>query len=192
MKFAPRSTLGLIALLIFPGHVRVSGEPLPPPQIVRVVSRNFQFEAESDPETKETVVYRLDDGPQGGSMRGAMLWKFPKWFRGFELSNDGEIIVAQPDSLNLLPPDTARDDYVLLSFISRGKLIREITLKQLLGSRSKLRPTSDGVLWGHLYRQDETGSLILVDTVIGFLIFDIHSAKCVFPPNNSIDPPAAR
>jgi hypothetical protein len=114
MKFAPRSTLGLIALLIFPGHVRVSGEPLPPPQIVRVVSRNFQFEAESDPETKETVVYRLDDGPQGGSMRGAMLWKFPKWFRGFELSNDGEIIVAQPDSLNLLPPDTARDDYVLL------------------------------------------------------------------------------
>jgi hypothetical protein len=124
-------------------------------------------------------------------MRGAMLWTFPKWFRGFELSNDGEVIVTQPNSLNLLPPD-AQDDYVLLSFIRHGKLVREITLKQLIGSHSKLRSTSEGLLWGLLYRADETGSLILVDTVVGYFIFDIHTAKCVFPEKNSIDRPTDR
>jgi len=126
--------IGSLLPLILP---KLSGDtPLPPPEVVRVASRNFNVGAESDPQTNETTVYRQNRGPEGGIARGETLWKFPRWFRVFQVSNDDNTIVAETDYLNLLPPDVARDDYVLLTFIVHGKVIREITVRQLLGSRS--------------------------------------------------------
>jgi hypothetical protein len=190
MRLWVRSAL-FLALFNCLRPLAVSAEPLPPPQITRALSKNLQFEAESDPQTGETIVYTHNRDPQGGWARGEKLWKFRRWFRSFSLSNDGSALVAGPNDLNLLPAENARDDYVLLSFIITGKLIREITLKQLLGSPSKLRPTSDGLLWGHVYFEGmDPNDLVFVDTVVGFFIFDSHTAKCLFPPKNAIDPPA--
>ncbi len=46
--------------------------------------------------------------------------------------------------------------------------------------------------WGRgLYGIDENG-FAFVDTVVGLFIFDAHTGKCVFPPNNQIDPVGAR
>lgn len=121
-----------------------------------------------------------------------MLWKFPRWFRAFQLSNDGNALVAETDYLNLLPSNIAEDTYPLLTFIVRGKVVREITVKQLVGSRSNLQPTSSHLLWGRgLYGIDRNGSAF-VDTVIGFFIFDAHTGKCLFPANNHIDPPSSQ
>jgi len=99
--------------------------------------------------------------------------------------------LGETNYLNLLPPDIAQD-YVLLTFVVRGKVIREITLKELLGSPSKLQRTPSHLMWGRgIYGIDEMG-FVSVDTVAGYFIFDAHTAKCVFPPNNQIDPPRAR
>jgi hypothetical protein len=64
-----------------------------------------------------------------------LLWKFPKAFCAFEVSNDGDALVAQTPLL----PLNARDDDVLLTFILKGKVIREITVKQLVVSPSNLK-----------------------------------------------------
>jgi len=182
--------IGSLLPLILP---KLSGDtPLPPPEVVRVASRNFNVGAESDPQTNETTVYRQNRGPEGGIARGETLWKFPRWFRVFQVSNDDNTIVAETDYLNLLPPDVARDDYVLLTFIVHGKVIREITVRQLLGSRSKLVRTVSNFSWGRgLYGIDDNG-FVFVDTVVGFFIFDAHTGKCIFPANNQIDSPATR
>ena len=160
--------------------------PPPPPRIVENASRNLKIQARSDPWTNETTVY--DCNPDGTARN--ILWKFPKWLSRFEVTGDGNAIVVQ--NTDLLPKN-APDDYVLLTFINRGTVIRTITVRQLLGSVHKLRLTmGEHLSWGRgLYGIDEHG-FALVDTVAGFFIFDAHTAKCVFPPNNQIDPLAAR
>jgi hypothetical protein len=184
---------GLLVLLLFLADLTTLAEPLPPPAITKVVSRNNEFEAESIPQTNETTVYKTDRGPAGGYVRGAILWKFPRWFRSFLLSNDGSAIVSQTDYREVLPAEVAKDDYVLLTVIVGGKVIREITVKQLLGSRSNLQPTGlNTFYWGRVYYEMDLKDRVLVDTVIGFFIFDAHTGKCIFPPSNRIDPLGAR
>lgn len=177
------------AILLFFVSLSLLAEPLPPPAVTKVTSRNNEFEAESIPQANETTVYRTDRHPAGGFVRGDMLWKFPRWFRGFLLSNDGSAIVAQTDYLEVLPAEVAKDGYVLLTFIVRGKVIREITVKQLLGSSSNLEPTGlNTFYWGRVYYEMDSKDRVLVDTVIGFFIFDAHTGKCIFRPNNRVAP----
>ena len=157
--------------------------PLPPPALKMVPSRNLKFAARSDPQTNQTVVYRYDSA---SGVLGEALWSFSKWFRDFEISNDGRALVAETDYLSLLPRNIP-ENHVLLAFIVNGKIIRKITIQQLFGSRSKLQPTPLNVDWGRgLYGIDENG-FAFVDTVIGFFIFDAQTGKCVFPPNNHVD-----
>jgi hypothetical protein len=181
--------LFLYSSLLLLASQAMFAEPLPPPGITKVTSRNNKFEGESNPQSSETSVYRTDRHPAGGYARGEMLWKFPRWFRAFLLSNDGSAIVAQTNYLEVLPAEVAKDDYVLLTFVIRGKVIREITVKQLFGSLSNLEPTGlNTFYWGRVYYEMDSNDRVLVDTVIGFFIFDAHTGKCIFPPNNRIDP----
>lgn len=188
----------------------------PPREVMNAFSRDLTIIARSDPATNETTVYRVNPDYS----LGKVLWKFPKWFSGrFYVSNDGKNIVAQEEYL----PLDAGDESVLLTFIRQGKIIREITVKQLLGSSSKLRrtfpsyafkfgptpsgpvhlyeipkltPTPSGsdshvLFWGFggLYGIDDNG-FAFVDSFAGFFIFDVATAKCIFPPNNRINPPS--
>jgi hypothetical protein len=167
-------------------------EPLPPLQFHTVVSRNFDFEADSDPRTSETIVYNRILHPEGYRTRGDVIWKFPRWFRAFLLSNDGTAIVAQTDYLNVLPAKVATDDYVLLTFVRTRKLIREITVKQLLGSHPAMRLTVAGnFVWGHVYNFMASNDLVFVNADSGFFIFEAKTGKCVFPENSPSDPTTA-
>jgi hypothetical protein len=199
-----------IMLLTFIGAAWATS---PRREVVLAVSRNLKIEAISDPSMNTTTVYRLNPDHSAGDM----LWKFPKWLSSFAVADDGSAIVAQERYL----PLNARDDDVVLTFIVRGKLAREITVKQLLGSYSNLQkvstplsdsairsfkskakksktpqmyprldvsPSSDGRLrWGQgVYGIDQNG-FACVDTIIGFFVFDVQTARCVFPPKNHID-----
>jgi hypothetical protein len=190
MKSSHYVLLGFLFLLT---AFRLSAdEPLPPPQFHTVVSRNCDFEADSDPRTNETIVYNRILHPEGYRTRGDVIWKFPRWFRAFLLSNDGSAIVAQIDYLNAVPASVATDDYVLLTFIRTGKLIRAITVRQLLGSHPKMRLTMAGnFVWGHVYDFMASNDLVFVDADSGFFIFEAKTGKCVFPENSLIDPTTA-
>jgi hypothetical protein len=166
--------------------------PRPPPQLHTVISRNFEFEADRDPRANETIVYNRNLHPEGYRTRGEVVWKFPRWFRAFLLSSDGSAIVAQTDYLNAVPAKVATDDYVLLTFIRNGKVIREITVSQLLDSHPKMRLTAGGnFVWGRVYEPMAPNDLVLVDADSGFFIFEAKTGKCVFPENNPIDPTTA-
>ena len=79
--------IGSLLLLILP---KLPGDtPLPPPEFLRVASMDFKFVAESDPKSNETIVYRENRGPDR-----EVLWKFPRWFRAFQISYDGNVIVG--------------------------------------------------------------------------------------------------
>jgi hypothetical protein len=159
----------------------------PPEGQISKLSRDRRIVATSY-STNETMVF--EQSPF------RLLWKFPKAFCAFEVSNGGDTLVAQTPFLSL----NARDDDVLLTFILKGKVIREITVKQLVVSPSNLQrfatvpngmcvPTGDSefLKWGGLVGIDGNG-FVLVDTVVGFFVFDARTARCVFPPNNRIDP----
>jgi hypothetical protein len=92
-----------------------------------------------------------------------------------------------------VPASVATDDYVLLTFIRTGKLIREITVRQLLGSHPKMRLTVAGsFVWGRVYDLlMAPNDLVFVDADSGFFIFEAKTGKCVFPENNPIDPATA-
>ena len=160
----------------------VTAEPLPPPKVETAYSRNFKFAARSDPQTNQTVVFRQDrpDHPL------ETLWTFPRWFRVFEVSDDGNAIVAATDEMNSLPLNVP-ETYVLLTFIVKAKIVREITLQQLFGSRSKLKSTPTSLVWGEGLRAIDENGYAIVDTVVGYFIFEAQTGKCVFPPNNHVN-----
>jgi hypothetical protein len=153
--------------------------PAAPPRVVENLSRNLKIRAISDPWTNETIVY--DVNPDR-TARNA-LWKFPKWLSRFEVSGDGNEIVAQ--NVDLLPLDFRSDD-VLLTFIRRGTVIKEVTVNQLLGPHPDLVRTIGHFSWGNGLRGIDANGFALIDTVVGFFIFDAHG-KCIFPPNNRVD-----
>src|SRR5260370_12408699 len=104
----------------------------PSEEVRNVFSRGRNATAMSDPSTNETTVYQSD--PAGHNTITKLLWTFPKALCAFEVSDDGSAIVAETFAL----PLTAKENEVLLTFIVRGRVIREITIKQLMGSISKL------------------------------------------------------
>jgi hypothetical protein len=187
-----RSSMNLAVLLCFAFLLSlrpaILADMWPPEGEITRWSRDHRIQATSY-STNETMVF------QRNPFR--LLWKVPRALCTFDVSNDGNTIVA---ASYVLPPN-ARDNDVILTFILRGKVIRQITVKQLIGSASKLEriiPVSNALCvptgnteflsWGRgLGGIDENG-FVLVDTVVGFFIFDAHTTKCVFPPNNNIDP----
>jgi hypothetical protein len=168
---------------------RVLADMWPPSGEITRFSRDRRIAATSY-STNETIVYEREPF--------RLLWKFPKALCAFEVSHDGDTVVA---ATYLLPLNAGADD-VVLTFILRGKVIREITVKQLVGSPSTLQRitpepgglcvpagNTDFLSWGRGVVGIDPNGFVLVDTAVGFFVFDAHTAKCVFPPNNQIDPP---
>ena len=148
--------------------------PEGPPEVVNEWSDDHSAQAVSDPKTNQTTVstMSLDATPT------RVLWTYPEWFRHFQVAPGGAAIVVQ--NADLLPLD-ATGDFVVLRFIVRGRVVRQITISELLGPSSKLERTASHLSWGRgLYGIDRHG-LVFVDTNAGFLIFEAETGKCIFP-----------
>jgi hypothetical protein len=148
--------------------------PLGPPEVVNTWSVDHSAIAKSDPATNRTTVSTM-------SLNGAptrVLWTYPQWFRTFEVAPGGAAIVVE--EVGLLPLD-AGGDLVLLTFIVRGKIVRRVTVAELLGPSPKFERTASHLSWGHGLHGIDRNGFALVDTVAGFFIFEAETGKCVFP-----------
>jgi len=149
--------------------------PLGPPEVVNEWSEDHSAQAVSDPKTNQTTISTMD---LDSAAPDRVLWTYPEWFRHFQVAPGGAAIVVQ--NADLLPLD-ASGDFVLLRFIVRGKVIRQVTISELLGRSPKLKRTASHLSWGRgLYGIDRNG-LVFVDTNAGFFIFQAEIGNRVFP-----------
>ena len=134
---------GLVVLVaVFVGlAARVHPDaPLPPPEIIERCSGRYC--AAADPKANVVVVR------QGTiSERGNELWHVDGWERYFEVSNDGEYLVACYGGGNLLPLkyDAA---WPMIRVYRRGKLVRALPLSEVVRDLSKLKRTVSHYDWG--------------------------------------------
>jgi hypothetical protein len=102
------------------------------------------------------------------------------WFRLAALSDDGEILVAGYDGMNLLPLDYS-PDLVVLTFYRRGAFIAEVTLDQVIDDFAALERTVSHYNWGYYLGFDQAGRYV-IETVEGRRIaFDAATGVMVEP-----------
>jgi hypothetical protein len=160
----------LAALLLLAPAGASADEPLAKPWPKTVCSANRAYCAVMDPERWTTEV-RIGEA-------GQVLWSMADWFRLAALSDDGEILVAGYDGMNLLPLDYRRD-LVILTFYRRGTTVAEITLDEVIEDFGALGRTVSHYNWGHYLGFDEAGRYV-IETVEGRRIaFDVTTGRAV-------------
>ena len=142
--------------------------PLQGPKKAIFISENKQYLLRSDP--------RL--GTQAMDQNKKLLWKIPGWFRLAFISNDGEYCVTIYDGLNLIPKDY-REDMVLLTFWKHGKVLRKLTLKDIVSDKRILKDSVSHYYWGNTLGVDEQGKFGLERADGKRMYFDVHTGKLV-------------
>lgn len=145
--------------------------PLPPPEVREIWSPNKKFCAVMEPKDNATTVYRVRDGGERVKQ-----WMMPGWFRVAHLSDDGEHLVVGNGGINLLPLNVTKNE-AMIKFYTKGKLIKTVTLGELVEKQSSLKRTASHYLWGNYLGLDVKGRYV-VETVEGRkLIFDVTTGK---------------
>lgn len=144
--------------------------PLQPPHEVTVASQNRQFQIISDPVLGTKVL-----GPDK-----KLIWKMSGWFRAPFISDDGEYCVTAYDGINLIPKAHS-SDMVMLTFWKHGKILRKVSLKQIVPDKRILKETASHYYWGYGSGIDEQGKFMVVRADEKHLFFDIRTGKLVTP-----------
>lgn len=143
--------------------------PLPPPAPVVRCSKNGVYCGKADPKADSIVVYRKD-APE------KVLWSVAGWQRAFDVSDSGDSLVACYSGMNLLPLDY-EPEWTMLSFYERGRLVRKVSLAELVPDRSKLRRTVSHYEWGRCRGFDGPRSYAVETVDRGLLRFDAATGQ---------------
>lgn len=159
-----REIATIVALLTISVPLPAVGDsPLRPPHRHTQCSPSGQFCVTSDPRSG-TFAHRAGED-------GEPLWSIPKWFRVLYLADDPDLLVTGYDGHNLVPLD-APGDIEVLTFWSRGKVVRSYELSELVADLGRLQRTASHYHWGNYLGFDDEGNF-RVTTVQGqTLVFD--------------------
>jgi hypothetical protein len=152
--------VSLSLCLLHANRVLADG-PLPAPELLKIKSPNGKYFAVLDPAKKETAVF-AQTGKDG---KEHLLWKMPGWFRDARVADDGEHLVIGYDGINLIPLNYQADQ-VMVTLIDRGKTVKSITLKQIIGDFKHLQKTVSHYNWGTISGIDKKDQFT-VETVEG-------------------------
>jgi len=164
-RFISSCLLGFLLSTAILGKVQAD-EPLPVAEKTVFNSNNKRFQLISDPASGSQVI----------DQKKKVLWTLPFWFRLAFVSDDGEYVVTVYDGLNLIPQDYS-DDLVMLSFWQHGKLLRKVSLKEIIPGKHLLEKTVSHYLWGHAQGINEENKFVLQRTDRKLLYFDIRTGK---------------
>ncbi|PXX37861.1 hypothetical protein [Undibacterium pigrum] len=142
--------------------------PLQAPKRTTFVSENKQYLLRSDPQL----------GTQAMDKNKKLLWKVTGWFRLAFISNDGEYCVTVYEGLNLIPRDY-REDMIMLTFWKHGKLLRKLTLKDIVPDKSILQESASHYYWGNTTGINEQGKFGLERADGMRMYFDVRTGKLV-------------
>jgi hypothetical protein len=145
-----------------------------PARVKHIWSPNKNFVADVLFDGNVTKIGKVDW--QGSVGRTTWLWSMAGTSEQGWLSNDGTSFVVGYAKLNLLPPDYKKDQ-VMLSFYSRGELVRQVRLNELMSDFSKLQHAGTNYRWA-TYLELNTCSFLTVETVEGkTILFDMDTGK---------------
>lgn len=143
-------------------------QPLEVPQNRKIEAPSGNCWTYEDAANKTTTAYKRING------KNTKLWAINGWYRVAAIASDCEHFVTGYEGVNLLPEDYS-PDMVMLSFYSKGSLIRQVPLKELVKDLSKLEKTVSHWSWGH-YIGLERGSYYRVKTVDrGEVVYDMKT-----------------
>lgn len=143
--------------------------PLPPPEAIEQCSANGAHCATADPVANRIDVYRK-------GTPGTPLWSVPGWARVFHVSDSGRHLVTCFGGVNLLPLDYKRDE-PMLTFYDRGRLVRSVTLAELVPDLTKLRRTVSHYEWGRCVGFDGPATYSVETVDRGLLRFDATTGQ---------------
>ena len=139
----------LIILVLACAVPAFADSPLPPPAVQTTKSENKRFEVISDPE-KGTRCIDLSSSKE--------LWKLPDWYRWAFLCDDGRHFITAYGGLNLLSLSYKGSD-VMLTFWDSGKLIKKVTVDELIPDKKILKRTVSHYSWGSITGITKSGLL---------------------------------
>ena len=120
------ASISLIVVVLF--SESYADDSLPPPSDYSIKSANGKFIVFFSVADKKTRVYEYFNKQK---KKKNLIWEMDGWYRNTFLSNDGENLVIVYDGANLLDYDYKKDQ-IMISFYSKGKLLREIKLNQII------------------------------------------------------------
>jgi hypothetical protein len=130
----------------------LADSPLPPPSIETTKSANKRFEVVSDPEKGTRCI---------DSASSKELWKLPNWYRWSFLCDDGRHFITAYGGLNLLSQNYKGSD-VMLTFWKDGKLVRTVTVDELIPDKKILQRTVSHYSWGSIPGITKNGLLEVI------------------------------
>lgn len=147
----------LIALLIFGSLIALlkADESLSLPDRHVTKSNSGRMQVTADPK----------NGTQcKDTQNSKVLWSVPQWFRRLFISDDGLYMVTEYEGLNLIP-QSYDDKMTMVTFWKNGKILREVTLDELIPNKKILRKTVSHYAWGSIvgFSQDGTLEIKLVN-----------------------------
>jgi hypothetical protein len=145
--------------------------PLPPPAVTTRCSNNGRYCAKADPSADTIVVYEKDNP-------SAQRWSLKGWERVFDVADSGEHLVTCYGGMNLLPLDY-KPDGQMLAFYEHGRLVRKVSVAELVPDATKLRRTASHYEWGRClgFEGSRTYRVETVDR--GVLRFDVTTGLLV-------------
>jgi hypothetical protein len=134
----------------------IADAPHPAPTIKTSCNVSNSHCATSDPASRKTTLIERKSG--------APLWSIDQYFRFFNVSNDGQAILAQSGYANLAPMNATKG-HVLFIIYRGGKPIQTVLLGTLFESVSTLERTASHLAWGNLEKIDakDNAVFLLVD-----------------------------
>ena len=163
--------VAIIGLLAWSGGAHID-TPLAPPVGITHCSANRRFCAVADPQRDAVAIYRVE----GGDDRRTELWAITPWQRVFDLANDGDHLVVCYSGQNLLPLHY-KQDWPMLEFYERHKVVRRWSLGELVPDLRKLRRTVSHYEWGNCLGFDSAGRYQVRTVDRGLLRFDASTGK---------------
>jgi len=139
-----------VALVLVPS-VAMADAPPSLPATHEISSANQAIQVISSPDEGTHILERVSQQE---------LWSMPGWFRSLFVSNDGDYLVLGYDGISLIPQDYT-DDLVLLTFLHRGKVLRKVTLKDIVPDPSILLRTVSHYQWGWIEGINSNGEFVV-------------------------------
>lgn len=158
----------LTLLLIFTGFEAMrADQPLSVPDRQVTNSKSGHFQVISEPKTGTKCV---------DIRHSKNLWSIAQWFRKLVVSDDGHFMVTEYDGLNLIPQNYD-GKMVMITFWKDGKVLREVSLNELIPNKRILHKTVSHYAWGTLagFKDDGMVEIRLVDDTR--LIYDPKTGR---------------
>ena len=139
----------LVAIIFACAMPALADSPLTPASIQTTTSANKRFEVVSHP-TKGTKCVEISSSKE--------LWNLPGWYRRSFICDDGRHFITAYPGLNLLSVDYKGSD-VMLTFWDSGKIIKTVTVDDLIPNKKILQRTVSHYSWGSVSGINEAGLL---------------------------------